>query len=67
MTPSAAHPTSLDVSAAQAPPRCVLVVAHRTPLWDSSSALRVDAARRLATTGIHPDDAYRQGTSNERH
>jgi hypothetical protein len=67
MTPSAAHPTSLDVSAAQAAPRCVLVVAHRTPLWDSSSALRVDAARRLATTGIHLDDAYRQGTSNERH
>jgi hypothetical protein len=64
MTPSAEHPTSLDVCAA---PRCVLVVAHRTPLWDSSSALRADAARRLATTGIHLDDAYRQGTSNARH
>jgi hypothetical protein len=24
-----------------------------------SSALRVDAARRLATTGIHPDDAHK--------
>jgi hypothetical protein len=67
MTPSAEHPTSLDVCAAQAARRCVLVVTHRTPLWDSSSALRVDAARRLATTGIHLDDAYRQGTSNARH
>jgi hypothetical protein len=67
MTPSAEHPTSLDICAAHAAPRCVLVVAHRTPLWDSSSALRVDAARRLATTGIHLDDAYRQGTSNARH
>ena len=57
MTPSAEHPTSLDVCAAQAAPRCVLVVAHRTPLWDSSSALRC----------IHLDDAYRQGTSNARH
>ena len=38
-------------------PRCVLVVAHRTPLWDSSSALRC----------IHLDDAYCQGTSNARH
>ena len=66
MTPSAEHPTSLDVCAAQAAPRCVLVVAHRTPLWDSSLALRVDAARRLATTGIHLDDAYRQGP-NARH
>ena len=57
MTPSAEHPTSLGVCAAQAAPRCVLVVAHRTPLWDSSSALR----------SIHLDDAYRQGTSNARH
>jgi hypothetical protein len=64
---SAEHPKSLEVCAAQAAPRCVLVVAHRTPLWDSSSALRVDAARRLATTGIHLDDAYCQGTSNARH
>jgi hypothetical protein len=44
MTPSAAHPTSLDVCAAQAAPRCVLVVAQRTPLWDSFSALRVSAS-----------------------
>jgi hypothetical protein len=29
--------------------------------------LRVDAARRLATTGIHLDDAYGHGTSNARH
>ena len=63
---SAEHPKSLDVYAAQAAPRCVLVVARRTPLWDSSSALRVDAARRLATTAIHLNDAYCQGTSNAR-
>jgi hypothetical protein len=54
---SAEHPKSLGVCAAQAAPRCVLVVAHRTPLWDSSSALRC----------IHLDDAYRQGSSNARH
>ena len=54
---SAVIPKSLDVCAAQAAPRCVLVVAHRTPLWDSSSALRC----------IHLDDAYCQGTSNARH
>jgi hypothetical protein len=53
---SAEHPKSLHVCAAQAAPRCVLVVAHRTPLWDSSSALRC----------IHLDDAYREGTSNAR-
>ena len=57
MIPSAEHPTSLDVGVVQAAARCVLVVAHRTPLWDSSSALRC----------IHLDDAYCQGTSNARH
>ena len=64
---SAVHPKSLDVCAAQPALCCVLVVAHRTTLWDSSSALRVDAARRLATTGLHLNDASCQGTSNARH
>jgi hypothetical protein len=34
--PSAEHPKSLDVGAAHAAPRCVLVVAYRTTLLDSS-------------------------------
>ena len=67
MGPSAEHSKSLDVCAAQAAPRCVPVVARRTPQWDCFSALRLDAARRLATTGIHLNDAYCQGTSNARH
>jgi hypothetical protein len=32
-----------------------------------SSALRVDAARRLATTGTHLNDAKRKGTWVPRH
>jgi hypothetical protein len=32
-----------------------------------SSALRVDAARRLATTGTHLNDAKRKGTWETRH
>ena len=66
MTPSASIRRRLTYAPPGAP-RCVLVVAHRTPLWGSSSALRVDAARRLATTCIHLDDAYRQATANARH
>jgi hypothetical protein len=64
---SAPKPKSLDVGRRPGTHLAAFSSVEIRPGIPPSSALRVDAPRRLATTGTPPDDAERQGTSASGH
>jgi hypothetical protein len=60
--PSVVSPKSLHGSPRRGTHLAAFSSVGIRPGIPSSSALRVDAARRLATTGTHLNDANREGT-----